>query len=54
MGDETLVFFEYGGKEALVAKVNPEMILNPGDTVQFDFDIAGFHLFDGKTGDRLN
>lgn len=54
LGDETLVFFEYGGEEALVAKVDPEMTLNPGDTIQFDFDAAGFHLFDGTTGDRLN
>jgi multiple sugar transport system ATP-binding protein len=54
MGDETLVFFEYGGEAALVAKVNPEMTLAPGDTIEFDFDMAGFHLFDGETGDRLN
>lgn len=54
MGDETLVFFKYGGDEALVAKVNPEMNLAPGDPIEFEFDIAGFHLFDGETGDRLN
>lgn len=54
LGDETLVFFEYGGEEALVAKVDPEMTLNPGDAIQFEFDAAGFHLFDGTTGDRLN
>ena len=54
LGDETLVFFEYGGEAALVAKVNPEISLAPGDTVEFEFDLTGFHLFDGETGDRLN
>lgn len=53
LGDETLVFFDYGGEAALVAKVNPEMTLAPGDNIEFDFDIAGFHLFDEETGDRL-
>lgn len=53
LGDETLVFFDYGGEAALIAKVNPEMSLAPGDAVEFEFDIAGFHLFDGETGDRL-
>lgn len=53
LGDETLVFFDYGGEAALIAKVNPEMNLAPGDAVEFEFDTAGFHLFDGKTGDRL-
>jgi len=53
MGDETLVFFDYGGEAALVAKVNPEMTLASGDAIEFEFDIVGFHLFDGETGDRL-
>jgi multiple sugar transport system ATP-binding protein len=53
LGDETLVFFEYGGEAALVAKVNPEISLAPDDAVQFKFDMAGFHLFDGETGNRL-
>jgi multiple sugar transport system ATP-binding protein len=53
LGDETLVFFEYGGEAALVAKVNPEISLAPGDAVEFEFDMAGFHLFDEETGNRL-
>ncbi len=54
LGSETLVFFEYGGDNPLVAKVSPEKRLTPGDEIQFDFAGAGFHLFDGVSGDRLN
>ncbi len=54
LGDETLVFFEYGGDTSLVAQVSPELTLSLGDTVEFGFKSAGFHIFDGDSGDRLN
>ena len=54
LGDETLVFFEFGGNAPLVAKVDPDSPLGPGDPVAFDFDHAWCHLFDAKSGVRLN
>jgi len=54
LGDATLVFFEYGGANRLVAKVDPDLVLTSGDTINFTFDPASCHLFDPDTGDRLN
>jgi multiple sugar transport system ATP-binding protein len=54
LGDETLVFFDYGGDARLVAKVRPDLLFSQGDPVTFTFDSAGFHMFDGETGDRLH
>ena len=54
LGDSTLVFFEYGGDTPLVAQVSPSLAFSPGDTVEFGFDSAGFHVFEGDSGDRLN
>ena len=54
LGDETLVFFEFGGAAPLVAKVDPDSPLAPGDPVAFDFDRDWCHLFDAESGARLN
>ena len=54
LGDETLVFFEFGGAAPLVAKVDPDSPLAPGDPVAFDFDRDWCHLFDAGSGARLN
>ncbi len=54
LGAESLVFFEYGGATPLVAKIDPEMRLDTGDALTFEFDPAGYHLFDAGTGARLN
>jgi multiple sugar transport system ATP-binding protein len=54
LGDETLVFFDYGGETPLVAKVAPELHLSPGSGITFACDEVGYHLFDGGTGERLN
>jgi multiple sugar transport system ATP-binding protein len=54
LGDGTLVFFEYGGERPLVANVDPETPLRPGDVVSFSFDESRSHLFDSMTGHRLN
>ena len=54
LGDETLVFFEFGGAAPLVAKVDPDSPLGPGDPVAFEFDREWCHLFDAGSGARLN
>ncbi len=54
LGAESLVFFEYDGATPLVAKIDPETTLDTGDSLTFDFDPAGYHLFDADTGARLN
>ena len=54
LGDITLVFFDYGGDVQLVAQVSPDLSLAPDDDIEFGFDNAGFHIFDGDSGDRLN
>jgi multiple sugar transport system ATP-binding protein len=54
LGDETLVFFEFGGATPLVAKVDPDSPLAPGDPVAFHFDRDWCHLFDPESGARLN
>jgi multiple sugar transport system ATP-binding protein len=54
LGDGTLVFFDYGGESLMVAKVEPETALKPGDQLRFAFDAARSHLFDASSGARLN
>jgi multiple sugar transport system ATP-binding protein len=54
MGDTTLVFFDYDGSNRLVAKVDPDRALSPGDRIHFKFDVGSCHLFDGESGTRLN
>lgn len=54
LGDTTLVFFDYGGEATLAAQVSPDLTFKPGDEISFGFDEAGFHVFDGESGDRLN
>ena len=54
LGDATLVFFDYGGSARLVAKVDPDRTLAPGDQLTFAFDAENCHLFDADSGVRLN
>ena len=54
LGDETLVFFEFGGSTPIVAKVDPDSPLASGDPVAFDFDRDWCHLFDPESGARLD
>ncbi len=54
MGDATLVFFDYGGANRLVAKVDPDLAVSPGDNIHFKLDAAHCHLFDAESGARLN
>ena len=54
LGDTTLVFFEFGEEEQLVAKVGPNLRLSTGDQLTFSFQIDNCHLFDQSDGRRLN
>jgi len=54
LGDSSLVFFEYGGEDRLVAKVAPELRFAPGDQITYQFQAAKCHLFGINDGRRLN
>jgi multiple sugar transport system ATP-binding protein len=54
LGDATLVFFDYGGASRLVAKIDPDLTLMPGDPIHFRLDAASCHLFAADGGHRLN
>jgi len=54
LGDATLVFFEFGAGEQLVAKVGPDLRLSTGDQLTFGFQVDKCHLFDSSSGIRLN
>ena len=49
LGDSTLVFFDCGTR--LVAKVDPDSSLRPGEELSFGFDPANCHLFDRSSGE---
>ena len=53
MGDETLVFLDYGGPTSIVAKVDPEEPLAVGDRRRFTFRPDRLVFFDGATGARV-
>jgi multiple sugar transport system ATP-binding protein len=53
LGDETLVFFDYGGETQLVAKTDGDCALQVGDRVHFTFDAGGVLFFDAQDGARL-
>jgi ABC-type sugar transport system ATPase subunit len=54
LGDETLVFLDYGGPSSLVAKVDAEEKLAVGDRRSFTFRRDRIVLFDAATGGRLS
>ena len=53
LGDETLVFFDYGGPSQLVAKYRGERTFRVGEDIAFDFDPRGVLVFDAESGARL-
>ena len=53
LGDETLVFFDYGGPSQLVAKYRGERAFSVGEGIAFDFDPRGVLVFDAESGARL-
>jgi ABC-type sugar transport system ATPase subunit len=54
LGDVTLVHFDVGEGQSLVAKVPPATSLALGSPVKFSFAPEQCHLFDTATGQRLN
>jgi len=53
LGDETLLFLDYGGPSSLVAKVDAEEKVALGDHRSFTFRLDRVVLFDGTTGGRI-
>ncbi len=52
-GADTLVIFDVAGKE-VTARTAPTARINVGDTLKFAFSQESLHLFDTKSGLRLN
>ncbi len=52
LGNETLVFVGFDGKEWVSRMLNPKP-LKPGDRVRMSFDLSQAHLFDAATGTTL-
>jgi multiple sugar transport system ATP-binding protein len=52
MGDETLVFLDYGGPASIVAKVDAEEKVAVGDRRRFGFRPDRLVFFDAATGER--
>ena len=53
LGDETLVFLDWGGPGSLVAKVDAEEKVAPGDRRRFTFNPDRLLFFDEETGGRI-
>jgi multiple sugar transport system ATP-binding protein len=52
LGNETLVFAEFTGRDWVSRMLNPRN-LRPGETVNMSFDLSQAHLFDAQTGKTL-
>jgi multiple sugar transport system ATP-binding protein len=53
LGDETLVFVDYGGTSDIVAKMSGDCDLRVGDRVHVRFQTSGILCFDRSDGARL-
>jgi multiple sugar transport system ATP-binding protein len=53
MGDETLMFLEYGGPGILVAKADADARVTVGDRCHFTLNTKRLLFFDGKSGERI-
>jgi multiple sugar transport system ATP-binding protein len=53
LGDETLVFFDYGGETEIVAKMGGDCDLKVGDRIHFAFNPGSVLFFDTPDGTRL-
>ncbi len=49
MGMETLIHF-YVGKTYIVARISPESIVQPGETIPLNTDMGNMHLIDPASG----
>jgi multiple sugar transport system ATP-binding protein len=53
LGDETLLYIDYGAEAQLVAKVDAEREFRVGDAIRFSFNPGGVLLFAGDSETRL-
>jgi len=53
LGDETIVFIDYGGDEVLITKVEASHGARPGERVNINFKRGGVLIFDGDTEERI-
>ncbi|HEX9870510.1 MAG TPA: TOBE domain-containing protein, partial [Candidatus Tectomicrobia bacterium] len=53
LGDETLVFVDYGGENDIVAKMSGDCDLKVGDRVRFRFNPSGVLFFAMPEGTLL-
>lgn len=53
LGDETLLFIDYGGDGNLIVKTDPYNQTRPGDRISFRFKDEGVRLFDKSSGDSI-
>jgi multiple sugar transport system ATP-binding protein len=54
MGNEIIVYAHAEGvEEALVARVAPQDLPEPGSTIEMSFDLTQLHLFSAETGEAL-
>ena len=49
MGHERIVYFTLADGQELVARLDPRAYLTPGETLELQFDLNRFHLFDRVT-----
>ncbi len=54
LGDATLVYFDYGQEQPLVAKAAPDSAYQTGAPVSYSFLPEGCHLFDKANGVRVH
>jgi multiple sugar transport system ATP-binding protein len=53
MGHEAIIYCTLADGRDLVARVNPQSSLSPGDTITLLFDLNRFHLFDQEQEHRI-
>ena len=52
LGNETLVFLEFAGRDWVGRMLNPRPLLS-GDRIAVSFDLSQAHLFDAASGKTL-
>jgi multiple sugar transport system ATP-binding protein len=46
MGYEVIVYFTLAGGSEFIARLDPRAKITPGETLELQFDLTRFHLFD--------
>ena len=54
LGSEAIVYVNQpGNKNRIIAKIDADQKLQPGDTVRLAFDLEKLHVFDKLTGQTI-